>query len=197
MPIVAQAVLKSSRVLGLAGILGLALLAAACGGAPSSKVAQVGTTTGTTNAAPSSGAAAFSACMRSHGLPDFPDPGSDGRIHALIDKGSPAYQGAYGACRALDKGGGVVNGQTRAQLEQQLPQLLAFAKCMRAHGVPKFADPEISPNGHSIAFAVIDTHSPAYAPAAAACRGKLSRNQSSKLFPLLGGGKQSVPRGGH
>jgi hypothetical protein len=182
------------RALALAGVVGLSLLAAACGGSTSAKVAHIGTTSTTT--ASSSGPQAFSACMRSHGLPNFPDPGSDGRIHAAIDKGSQAYQAASRACHALDTGGGVVSRQTRAQLEQQLPRLLAFAKCMRAHGVPKFADPEISPNGHSIAFAVVDTHSPGYAPAAAACRGKLSRDQSSKLFPLLGGGKQTVPRGG-
>jgi hypothetical protein len=194
MAIVARTALRSNRILGLGALIGLLLLASACGGSTDAKVAHIGTTNGAT--ASSSGPQAFSACMRSHGLPNFPDPGSDGRIHAAIDEGLPTYQAASRACHAFDTGGGVVSRQTRAQLEQQLPQLLAFAKCMRAHGVPKFADPEISPNGHGIAFAVVDTHSPAYAPAAAACRGKLSHDQSSKLFPLLGGGKQTVPRGG-
>jgi hypothetical protein len=194
MAIVARAALTSNRVPGLAAVIGLSVLASACGDSTSAKVAQVGTATSTT--ASSSGPTAFSACMRGHGLANFPDPGSDGRIHAVgIDKSSPAYQTAYRACQALEPGG-VLNQQTRTQLERQLPQLLAFARCMRAHGVPKFADPEISPNGHSIAFAVVDTHSPAYAPAAAACRTKLSRDQSSKLFGLLGGGKQPAPRGG-
>ena len=198
----ARAVLTSNRVMGLAAVVGLSFLASACGGSSSAKVAHVSTTThvGTTSSttSTSSGPVAFSACMRSHGVANFPDPGSDGRFNAGIDTGSPAYPAAYRACRALDPGKQVVGPaqQTRAQLEQQLQRLLAFAGCMRAHGVPKFGDPEISPNGHSIAVPVVDTSSPAFAPAAAACRSKLTREESSKLFGLLGGGKQSAPHDG-
>lgn len=188
--------------LALAGVVGLSLLATACGGhASGAVVAQTGTT-GSTNGSTSSsssgssGAGAFSACMRSHGLPNFPDPGSDGRIHAAIDKSSPAYQAAYRACRALDKGG-VVSRQTRGQLQRQLPQLLAFAKCMRAHGVPKFSDPDITSDNRLELAPGLDTNSPTFTAAAAACRGTLSRDQSSKLFgKLLGGGKQQSPQGG-
>jgi hypothetical protein len=46
----------------------------------------------------------FSRCVRSHGVPNFPDPGSDGRIPdpatVGIDQGSPAFQAANQACRA-------------------------------------------------------------------------------------------------
>jgi hypothetical protein len=185
------------RALVIAGVVGLSLLVSACGDSSGgAKVAQG--TNNNANGSQSSSASgnSFSACMRSHGLPNFPDPGSDGRINwAGIDKASQTFQAAYRSCRALDLGG-VVNRQTRAQLEQQLRQLLPFAACMRAHGVPTFADPEISPNGHSIAFAVIDTHSPAFARAAAACRGTLSGDQSSKLGKILGGGKQPAGHGG-
>jgi hypothetical protein len=181
------------RGLALAGVVGLSLLASACGSS-GAKVAQVGTATSTT--ASSSGPTAFSACMRSHGLPNFPDPDSNGRFDAAgIDQGSPAFRAANSACRALNPKH-PVHEQTRGQLEQQLPQLLAFAKCMRAHGVAKFGDPEISPNGHSIAYPVVDTSSPAFAPAAAACRSELTRDESSELFGLLGGGKQSAPHDG-
>jgi hypothetical protein len=45
----------------------------------------------------------FSRCVRSHGVPNFPDPGSDGRIPDPatdgIDQGSPAFQAANQACR--------------------------------------------------------------------------------------------------
>jgi hypothetical protein len=179
----ARAVLTSHRLLGLAAVVGLCSIVSACG-STSANVAHIGTTSTTTSS--SSGP---------------PDPGSDGRFHAVgIDMRSWAYQAAYQACRALDPGGPagrhIVGQQTREQLEQQLPRLLVFAACMRAHGVPKFADPEISPNGHSIAYPVVDTNSPAFAPAAAACRSKLTRDESSKLFGLLGGGKQSAPHGG-
>jgi hypothetical protein len=66
--------------------LGLALLVSACGGSPGSHVAQHGSTTraassgasnagGSTNSqSPSFQLLAFSRCMRSHGVPNWPDP---------------------------------------------------------------------------------------------------------------------------
>ena len=45
----------------------------------------------------------FSRCVRAHGLPRFPDPGSDGRIPdpatVGIDQGSPKFEAANQACR--------------------------------------------------------------------------------------------------
>jgi hypothetical protein len=53
---------------------------------------------------------------------------------------------------------------------------------MRTHGVPTFADPDITPDGHHIEFPVSNfTNSPASTAAAAACRGKLSPDERSKL----------------
>lgn len=44
----------------------------------------------------------FSQCVRAHGVPNFPDPGSDGRIpdpaSAGIDQGSPKFETANQAC---------------------------------------------------------------------------------------------------
>jgi hypothetical protein len=44
----------------------------------------------------------FSQCVRSHGVPNFPDPGGDGRIpdpaSVGIDQGSPQFQAANVAC---------------------------------------------------------------------------------------------------
>jgi hypothetical protein len=44
----------------------------------------------------------FAQCVRAHGLPTFPDPGSDGRIPdpatVGIDQGSPKFQAANRAC---------------------------------------------------------------------------------------------------
>jgi len=46
----------------------------------------------------------FAQCVRSHGVPGFPDPGSDGRIpdpaSVGIDQGSPKFEVANQACRA-------------------------------------------------------------------------------------------------
>ena len=45
----------------------------------------------------------FSQCVRSHGVPNFPDPGSDGRIPdpatVGIDQGSPEFEAANQVCR--------------------------------------------------------------------------------------------------
>ena len=46
----------------------------------------------------------FSRCMRSHGVPDFPDPDSPQRFKAALDPSSshaPAFQSAETACRHL------------------------------------------------------------------------------------------------
>lgn len=44
----------------------------------------------------------FARCVRGHGVPAFPDPGSDGRIpdpaREGIDQGSPKFQAANQAC---------------------------------------------------------------------------------------------------
>jgi hypothetical protein len=44
----------------------------------------------------------FARCVRSHGVPNFPDPGSDGRIPdpatVGVDQGSPKFRAANQAC---------------------------------------------------------------------------------------------------
>jgi hypothetical protein len=86
-------------VVASAAVDGLMLVTAGCGGSSGAKVAQVGTTSAAKSATP----ARFSACMRSHGVPSFPDPGADGTIHvpSTIDDGSPIVRAAYRACRSL------------------------------------------------------------------------------------------------
>ena len=48
-------------------------------------------------------ALSFSRCVRSHGVPNFPDPAGDGRIPdpatGGIDQGSPKFEAANQACR--------------------------------------------------------------------------------------------------
>ena len=56
----------------------LALLATACGSSPSSSGSGGSSHPGGSATSPS--AVAYSACVRSHGVPNFPDPGSDGQV---------------------------------------------------------------------------------------------------------------------
>jgi hypothetical protein len=71
----------------IAAAAGLALLAAACAGSRGSHVAQLGTTTTQSistgqpaTSARQNGGLAFSHCMRSHGVSQFPDPDRSGAI---------------------------------------------------------------------------------------------------------------------
>lgn len=84
----------------------------------------------------------FSACMRQHGVPNYPDPNGQGviTIHSGmgIDPGSPAFQSARTTCSKLLPNGGQ---PTPVQIAQRQRQMLAFSSCMRAHGLKDFPDP--------------------------------------------------------
>ena len=88
----------------------------------------------------------FTACMRSHGVPDFPDPDAQGgisiRAHSGsdLDPQSPGFQAAQKSCAKLMPGGNL----TPAQQAQARSQALRLSTCMRAHGIPDFPDPSTS-----------------------------------------------------
>ncbi len=71
-----------------AGFLAVCVAVTGCGGGPSTPhVASGATTTATTVASPSdrstshaTGLLTYASCMRSHGVPNFPDPSGDGGI---------------------------------------------------------------------------------------------------------------------
>jgi hypothetical protein len=125
--------------------------------------------------------------MRSHGVPNFPDPSAGGGIE--IGQGSnpnpfsPAFKAARTRCQSRLPGGGPPRGVS----EQQKEQLVRTAECMRAHGVTGFPDPTTTPptnaQGFSIAEGIggpngglfllvpktIDPNSPAFRQAARVC----------------------------
>jgi hypothetical protein len=85
--------------------------------------------------------------MRSDGVTDFPDPGSDGQfptISAQTEDG-PDFASGFNACKHLLPDGGV------SKANQDEPGLLKFAQCMHAHGVPTYPEPgPIDPNPYSV-----------------------------------------------
>jgi hypothetical protein len=87
----------------------------------------------------------FAKCMRSHGISNFPDPSSTGQMTLTgtgIDIHSPTFQAASAACQSLAPAGpGSPSGETSTL---SVAQELALAKCMRAHGVSNFPDPNAS-----------------------------------------------------
>jgi hypothetical protein len=119
-------------------VAGLALLAA-CGSS--------GTTTsgGNTQSAAYTKALAYAKCIRSHGVPNFPDPNSDGTFtengnnaNSLGNISPQVINQATSACQSLAPGGGQIS---QAQKQQVTADGLKFARCMRTHGVPTFPDP--------------------------------------------------------
>ncbi len=69
-------------------------------------------------AAANAAALKYATCMRSHGVPNFPDPNGRGVIQvnssAGIDQSSPAFQKAEAACKSLDNGFGEQSTVARA-----------------------------------------------------------------------------------
>ena len=197
---------------GLALLAGAAALAlAGCGGSKSPSVANIATTTSSSAAGSTNGTVGgassgsppsqaqlqgdplkYSECMRSNGVPNFPDPTAGGgflfRASAGIDPSSPAFKAAQAKCQKLmPRGGPPGPGTATHPSAQALAQMVKVAECMRRHGISDFPDPRTSVpsnpfpagspggvisdiDGVILVFpATIDTRSPLFTRAAAAC----------------------------
>jgi hypothetical protein len=186
--------MKAKRL--IAGLTAFALLAAGCGGGSKSPtVAHLGssTTSSTSNsssagsggggsagsASPQSQAVAYSACMRAHGVPNFPEPqvttnGSEVRVAVRVTPGitgNPEFKSAQQACSKLLPGGGPGEGTNHQISPQEQSQYLKAAACIRSHGVPSFPDPTFSGGGvHLPKTAGVNLHSPPVRAAEEACQ---------------------------
>jgi hypothetical protein len=100
--------------------------------------------------------------MRSHGVPNFPDPDSSGHLPKgdarQFGVSSSRLEAAQRACqRMLPNTGGSFQQQTQDCFEAgDCPQALVqrilnvqrkYARCMRSHGVPNWPDPTIDSQG--------------------------------------------------
>jgi hypothetical protein len=157
-------------VIGL--ISGLAI--AGCGSSSSSN------SNGNSKAADATEAVAFANCMRSHGVSNFPDLGPQGELSVTPGSGinpfSPAFEAAQRACAKLQPGATQPPPQPSAA---DVRAGLAWAECVRKHGVPNFPDPSYSANQtnptleiRGLQFQVgpnFDPRSPAFEQAQTAC----------------------------
>ena len=112
------------------------LLPAACGGGSHSGPAGAGQ-------GRLAQALAFSRCIRSHGVPNFPDPDSAGGFPMNRSQQSSdvhAFLSAKAACNHLYPNMGKGQGADPAQQAAQQRHALLFAACMRRHGVQNFPD---------------------------------------------------------
>ena len=175
--------------LTLVGLAIIGLLAAACGGGSNvPRVASAGgitTTVAPSNASGSSGSDSpgersqseqlqFAQCMRSHGVPAFPDPSaSGGTLNAVsaagINTQAPSYQTALQGCEKYSPAGHL----SPAQSAVDKAKGLQFSQCMRAHGVFNFPDPITGPDGAqaiNLGPEHIDPNSPTIQAAGKACQ---------------------------
>jgi hypothetical protein len=134
----------------------------------------------------------FSQCMRSHGLPNFPDPqqsGLGGGVQLTLNKSSglnpnsATFKSALAACRKYSPGGRT-GGKPLSPAEKA--QFLRYSQCMRTHGVPNFPDPKFSSGGAQLQLQGIGPGSPGFDKAQKACQ--------SVLPGKVGGG--TVQKGG-
>jgi hypothetical protein len=100
--------------------------------------------------------------MRTHGVPNFPDPDSSGQLPKgeaqQFGVSSSQLQAARRACQHLYPGNGGSFQQSIQQCEMtgDCPQAVVqralnvmrrYARCIRSHGVPNWPDPTIDSQG--------------------------------------------------
>ncbi len=178
-----------------AGLVGVLLIAAACSpGSATPGVANVGATSTTTSSSLSASSTkasplAFSQCMRSHGVSDFPDPNSQGRISISggpgsdLDPNNPTFQAAQNACQSLQPK------PSAAQQKTMQQDALRYARCMRSHGIDDFPDPSSSGELRISAGSGsdLDPNNPTFQSAQKAC---------GHLLPGANGGGMRIKVGG-
>jgi hypothetical protein len=195
--------------LGMVVLASAALLLAGCGGSSSSSgVAHL--STGTSSGSPASGGGssspessastqqkmvAYSQCMRTHGVPEFPEP-TEGKLllHSSDHNGhvtgpnpeSAQFQAAQKVCGKLAPNGG--KAPSAAEQAKMQESALNFSKCMRSHGVPNFPDPEFH-SGGGVGIRIggkgsgIDPNSPQFKAANKTCQSDLPRPPGAKGGP--------------
>lgn len=147
--------------------VGVGLVAAACGRSPA-----------TTPTVPTqvSSALAFARCMRSHGVPSFPDPDAQGgfpEFHAVVSKQVSSAANAVCTRHLVPRSGNATPEQER----QKLQFGLKVAQCMRSHGFPSMPDP--TRLGSNALPSGIDPSSPTFQAAESTCE-----QQSRKALGL-------------
>jgi len=156
------------RRLGLvaAALACLAVLAAACSSSPGT-----GTGAGQAGGSAKNSALAYSRCMRSHGITDYPDPNPQGGLSLNAGQGtginpsSPQFKAANHACRSLLS-------PPAAASQADRTANLKFARCMRSHGISDFPDPNAQ-GANSIQFQPggdLDPNNPRFKAADQACQ---------------------------
>jgi hypothetical protein len=150
---------QRSATAAVAGICALALVGA-CSGNPSRTGAGGPPTRGGLASSSDAGGSAnaplvaFSRCVRSHGVANFPDPQAGARNAKFpsaqqLRVSSSQLSTAETACQRLLPVG-VDDQFPPAEVPLLLRGMLPFSSCMRSHGVPNFPDPAVDSEGRPV-----------------------------------------------
>jgi hypothetical protein len=162
--------------LGLMGVLlviaGIALLAAC---SSPSHTPSAGNSTSSAYAK----ALAYAQCIRAHGIPNYPDPNSQGQFVAQNGSSLPnvsqaVVSAAARACQRLQPP--TMPGPPQGGQGTNTSQALRFTQCMRSHGEPNFPDP--AANGSFTLPHGMDAESPQFQSAEQACQSLMPMNPS-------------------
>jgi hypothetical protein len=134
---------------------------------------------------------AFSHCMQTHGVPNFPEPNAQGVIQGNgLNQSSPAFQSASNKCRHVLPNDGK---PTAAQEAQAVAQALKFSECMRAHGIRDFPDPDVKGGGAQISIRLgggpgsdLNPQLPRFQAAQSACQGFMPGPKGAGKFGVHG-----------
>jgi hypothetical protein len=138
----------------------LGLLATACSSGPSPAGSAGSPNSG--GSANSTSAVAYAHCIRSHGVPNYPDPPGSGQVPKAdaqqLGISSSQLQAAQRDCQHLYPVASGSLGTSLRQCEEtgDCPQAIVqpvlnamrrFSRCMRSHGVPNWPDPTTDSEG--------------------------------------------------
>lgn len=88
--------------------------------------------------------------MRSDGVPNFPDPASNGQVPKVsvqqLGVSNAQFEAAQRDCQNLLPAGSS-DVFPPGEVRQLLPGMLRFSQCMRSHGVPSWPDPTVDSQG--------------------------------------------------
>ncbi|HWE08432.1 MAG TPA: hypothetical protein VG325_03705 [Solirubrobacteraceae bacterium] len=157
-------------------VLATVLVGAGAAGCGSSTPPSATTGSSARASTPGAAAFAFSHCMREHGVPNFPDPkvttspGQESVRVAMPAPRSSQAKAAMQACSHLLPGPQNASPAGQRAREQAL---LAFARCLRGHGIVNFPDPDNQGqlSLQTITAAGVDLHAPGFLTAARSCVG--------------------------
>jgi hypothetical protein len=137
-----------ARILCSCVAVALTALLPACGA--DSSPPDSGNSTGAAGSADSQ-LLAYSRCMRSQGVPNFPDPSGDAKFPDAqqLEISDSQYQTAMNLCRHLLPAG-AGRRYSPAEVRQLLSGMREFSRCMRSDGVPNWPDPTVDSQGQPV-----------------------------------------------